>query len=131
MKVIVDTHILLWWYENNSRLPEKYVVQLQTLEQRNNSVGLCDISLWEIAKLHELKKLQLQISVDSLLDKIYSESWLKILAISPEIALESTRLKNFHKDPADQLIAAAARVSQCPLLTVDKKIIDSQAVAIA
>jgi PIN domain nuclease of toxin-antitoxin system len=45
--------------------------------------------------------------------------------LTPEIAIESTQLPGeFHRDPADQIIVATARIYNCPLLTSDKKIID-------
>ena len=50
---------------------------------------------------------------------------IKLLNLTPEIALESTQLPQpFHKDPADQIIVATARIYNCPLVTVDGKIRD-------
>jgi PIN domain nuclease of toxin-antitoxin system len=46
------------------------------------------------------------------------------LELTPRIIVESTQLPGtFHRDPADQLIVATARVYQCPLVTVDTKIL--------
>jgi PIN domain nuclease of toxin-antitoxin system len=48
-----------------------------------------------------------------------------LLGLTPEIALESTRLPgSFHRDPADQIIAATARTYDCALVTSDNKILD-------
>ncbi len=41
-----------------------------------------------------------------------------------EIAVESTLLRGFHKDPADQIIAATSRILGIPLITSDKKILE-------
>ena len=50
---------------------------------------------------------------------------VRLLDLSPEVAAESTALPGeFHKDPADQIIVDTARVHDCPLLTVDRKILD-------
>lgn len=50
-----------------------------------------------------------------------------LLELTPQIAIESTRLPGeFHRDPADQIIVATARVYDCPLLTVDVKILRYQ-----
>ena len=47
---------------------------------------------------------------------------IRLLALTPRIALESTRLPGtFHRDPADQLIVATARVYDCPPVTVDER----------
>jgi PIN domain nuclease of toxin-antitoxin system len=49
---------------------------------------------------------------------------VKLLHLSPSIAVESTILPSeFHKDPADRLIVATARVHDCPLMTADAKIL--------
>ena len=48
-----------------------------------------------------------------------------MLELTPEIAIESTRLPGeFHRDPADQIIVATARVHKCPLVTADERILD-------
>ena len=48
---------------------------------------------------------------------------ISLLALTPEIAIESTSLPgNFHRDPSDQIIVATARLRQCPLVTSDDKI---------
>jgi PIN domain nuclease of toxin-antitoxin system len=58
-------------------------------------------------------------------------NWINWLPLSPEVALELTRLPaRFHRDPADQLIAATARVHDLVLLTADERIRDSGAVRV-
>ena len=50
---------------------------------------------------------------------------IELLTLTPRIAIESTKLPgNFHRDPADQIIVATARVYDLPLLTVDRLILD-------
>ncbi len=49
---------------------------------------------------------------------------ISIADLSPEIAVESTLLRGFHKDPADQIIAATSRILGMPLITSDKKMIE-------
>jgi PIN domain nuclease of toxin-antitoxin system len=46
-----------------------------------------------------------------------------LLPLTPEVAVESTRLPgSFHRDPADQMIVATARLHACPLVTLDHSI---------
>jgi PIN domain nuclease of toxin-antitoxin system len=48
---------------------------------------------------------------------------VRLIELSPEIAIESTNLPGeFHKDPADQIIVATARTYDCDLVTLDKAI---------
>jgi PIN domain nuclease of toxin-antitoxin system len=50
---------------------------------------------------------------------------VKLVDLSPRIAIESTQLPgSFHRDPADQMIVATARVFACELLTADHRIRD-------
>jgi PIN domain nuclease of toxin-antitoxin system len=49
---------------------------------------------------------------------------LYVADLSPEIAVESTVLRNFHKDPADQLIAATSRILGIPLVPSDRQILE-------
>ena len=49
---------------------------------------------------------------------------IKVADLSPEIAVESTVLRGFHKDPADQLITATSRILAMPLVTSDRHIIE-------
>ena len=45
---------------------------------------------------------------------------IRLIELSPQIAVDSTQLPGtFHKDPADQMIVATARVLGCPLVTMD------------
>jgi PIN domain nuclease of toxin-antitoxin system len=50
---------------------------------------------------------------------------IQLLPLTPEVATESTRLPGeFHRDPADQMIVATARVYDCPLVTSDSKLLE-------
>ena len=58
------------------------------------------------------------------LDQALVYPGIRLLELTPRIIVESTQLPGtFHRDPADQLIVATARVYHCPLVTVDTKIL--------
>jgi PIN domain nuclease of toxin-antitoxin system len=49
---------------------------------------------------------------------------VQLVALTPRIAIESTKLPgSFHRDPADQIIVATARIHDIPLLTVDSRVL--------
>jgi len=82
------------------------------------------ISCWEVAKLVEYGRLQLPYPVAEWLDQALAYPSVRLLDLTPRIVVESTQLpRPFHRDPADQLIVATARVYNCPLVTVDPKIL--------
>ena len=120
--IILDTHIWVWWVHGDARLDEK---QLKWLEENEaGGLGVSAISCWEIAKLVEYGRLGLPCSVADWFEQALAYPGIRLVDLTPRIALESTQLPaGFHRDPADQIIVATARVNHCPLLTVDSKIL--------
>ncbi len=121
--IMLDTHIWVWWVHNDAQLSEKYREIIQNHE--DEGLGVSIFSCWEVAKLVELKKLMLHYPIREWLDTALHYPGLQLLDLTPGIVVESTQLPgDFHRDPADQIIAATARIYDCPLLTADKKILD-------
>ena len=72
----------------------------------------------------ELQRITLSRPIAQWLDFALAYRGVQLLAFTPRIAVESTQLPGtFHRDPADQIIVATARVFNCPLLTLDSKIL--------
>lgn len=86
------------------------------------SLAISDIVLWELSKLVQLGRLELDM--DSVAFR-RSLRHLTILPITIQIARKSTEL-DFSSDPADELIAATSIVERIPLLTRDRKILGSK-----
>jgi PIN domain nuclease of toxin-antitoxin system len=56
------------------------------------------------------------------MDRGLAMAGISLLDLSPQIVVESTQLPQpFHRDPADQLLVASARILQCPIMTEDAK----------
>lgn len=116
MKLLFDTHLLMWAADDSPRLP-KAVAQL--IDDTKNELIFSVASLWEIAIKHGVGRDV--VSVDprrlrrSLLDNGYSE-----LPITSEHAVAIDALPAFHKDPFDRILIAQATVEGITLLTVDK-----------
>ncbi len=90
----------------------------------NYPFGLSAISVWEVAKKVSLGKMSLSIPIRDWLAQATRKPFIELIPLDIEIALESTVLPGtFHKDPADQIIVASARVNNLTLLTTDKQII--------
>lgn len=119
--ILLDTHIWIWWVQDDKRLTEAQSRAIR--ENENDSLGISAISCWEIAKLVELGRLQLPVSLETWFEKALSYPGIQLLALMPEIAIASTRLPGeFHRDPADQIIVATALHYNCPLLTSDGRL---------
>lgn len=118
--ILIDTHIWVWWLTESTFLKKEHRAFLNKLS--SDDIAISIISVWEVAKAVENKKLQFKISVEQWI-ALASESVI-IIPLDAAIIIDSTKLPdNFHKDPADQLIVATARINQCALLTADEKIL--------
>jgi PIN domain nuclease of toxin-antitoxin system len=101
-------------------------------EEFKEGLAVSIISLWEIAKLAEIGRLQPEFSLDEWFYELEEDPGIWLVPLSARIVIESTRLgPHFHKDPADQLIASTARCHGLRLLTVDERIHRSGIVALA
>ena len=120
--LVIDTHIWIWWVQGDVQLDAENAQILSDNEP--HGIGVSAISCWEIAKLVEYGRLQLPLPVEQWLQVALNYPGARLLDLSPRIAVESTQLPgSFHKDPADQIIVATARVYGSPLMTVDHKIL--------
>ena len=83
------------------------------------------ISCWEVAKLVEYQRITLTRPVEEWIEEALCYPGMHLLDLTPRIVVESTQLpETFYRDPADQLIVATARVFDCPLVTVDTRILN-------
>lgn len=121
--IILDTHIWVKWVLDETQLPD--VIREKIYENESVGLGVSAISCWEVAKLVELKRLTFNIDILEWLEQALIYPGVQLIELSPRIAVESTQLPGeFHRDPADQIIVATARIYNRPLLTLDKKILD-------
>lgn len=118
--IILDTHILVWWVDDNSRLTTKYREYIE--EYQSEGLGISIVSCWEVAKLVEKKRLVFSCSVNEWLLTALAYPGVQLLNLTLPIVVDSTQLNGFHSDPFDQIIVATARNYGCPMLTVDAKI---------
>jgi PIN domain nuclease of toxin-antitoxin system len=119
--ILLDTHIWIWWVQEEHKLSAAAYAAIQ--EQETLGIGVSVFSCWEVAKLVELKRLNLPCSVLAWFNQALAYPGIRLLPLTPEIVVTSTELQNFHRDPADQIIVATAKVYGCPLVTVDTKIV--------
>ena len=78
---------------------------------RDEVVALSAISCWEVAKLVELGRLQLDRPIETWIHGALARPNLSLLTLTPAVAIASTQLPGvFHRDLADQIIVATARI---------------------
>ncbi len=92
---------------------------------------MSDISLWEIAALHERKKLKLGLPLREWLELSTAAPLVRRLDLSPAVMAELASLSATQTwDPADRIIVATARVHGLKLITSDVRIAQSGLVAV-
>jgi PIN domain nuclease of toxin-antitoxin system len=122
---LLDTHIWLWWLLGDPRLSSDASDTLDGYAP-DNRPWLCDISIWEVALLLDLKRLELDCSLQEFLRHATSPATVRVIPISTEVAVEMNTLpETFHRDPADRLIVSTARHMNLALATRDRLILDS------
>ncbi len=125
MKALLDTHVLIWWFEATERLTP---AQRRVLNRANPKSPLlvASISLWEVATLHQLNRISLAVPLRDWLEKAVAPPLVRLLPLTPAIAVETAALPaSFHRDPADRILVATARAHRATLLTQDQRIVDS------
>ena len=119
--MVLDTHLWVWWVDNNARLTQKYQDWIQ--QYHSQGLGVSIIYCWEVAKLVELGTLTLSLVVDEWLAAALADPGVQQLELTIPIIIESTKLTGFHRHPADQIIVAKAKIYGYPVPTADAKIL--------
>jgi len=111
--VVLDTHVWVWMAAGDERAGK--------LRGYAGRLILPAISVWETAMLAAKGRLKLKPDVDAWVAQNL-EAPVELEPLSAEISIRSSRLGDFHGDPADRLIVATALVLQMPLVTADQQI---------
>ena len=126
MRVLLDTHAVLWAAEGDDRLGGSAAGLLKNLKAGEALIS--DITLLEIAMLAKKDRIELAVSVEEYLRGIQRN--YPPMSISSEIAALAMDLDLPHADPFDRIIVATARHHDLPLLTRDKNISSSGVVRV-
>ena len=120
MRFILDTNAWIRFFHRPDELSRTSRRKLGGERQ----VALATISLLEVAQLESRGRLRFSVSLERWMQESLPSQRVRLLSITPEIALEAYRLApDFHGDPADRLIVASARVHGLTLVTSDQKIL--------
>ncbi len=118
MKLLLDTHVLLWLL----REPHKVTVSaLEQITTAGQDAAVSIVSLWEIAIKVSLDKLQLPKPYHELFPEAVTASGLSLLPIEPVHLQQVVELPWHHRDPFDRLLIAQAKLEGRTLVTADNQ----------
>lgn len=119
MKLLLDTHIWLWYALGNPQLS----ANLRTLIAASTTeLWLSPISLWEVLLLAEKGRISLNADPADWIDQSIKAMTLQEAPLNHQVAILSRQIELSHQDPADRFIAATALHYQLQLATVDARL---------
>ena len=114
-QLLLDTCGLLWLAAGHRRLsaPARRRIDSATL------VGVSAITAWELGLKAARGELKLPMEAEQWFEGVVGHHRLQVFDITPRIAFEANRLPWHHRDPADRLILATARLHHMTVVTAD------------
>lgn len=114
MRLLLDTHALLWWLEGNPRLSAAAQAAIGDVA---NTVLVSAASAWEIATKHRIGKLPDAAIVAKDLPALVAAQGFEALAISLGDGARAGNLPGPHRDPFDRMLIAQALTHDLPLVS--------------
>lgn len=118
MKVLLDTHLLIWWEANHPRLPATLI---KWLRNETEMVFISQASLWEIAIKVSTGRLKMDMAKFASNVEKHGFIWLDIKN-EHLLAVAALPVFNDHRDPFDRLLVAQSQTEPLVLLTADSKL---------
>ena len=119
MRLLVDTHIGIWWLGDNPRLSDR---ARKLVQNGHNQLLWSLASSWEIAVKVNIGKLELGRPINRFFADLVRTQQMELLRIGHEHCIQYVSLPLEHKDPFDRMLVAQAQIENCPILTADPKL---------
>jgi PIN domain nuclease of toxin-antitoxin system len=119
VRYLVDTHVLIWWWDRSERLPKRV---LDVLQGREHEVYISAVAGWEIAmKVRSGKLPSMNDRVHRYVADVVQDGFVH-MPVAPDHGVTAGLLDGSHKDPFDRLIAAQAITEDLTVITRDPEI---------
>lgn len=116
MKLLLDTHALLWWFFDDPRLSAR---ARTAIADTANEVLVSAASAWEIAVKFHLGKLPECSEAVERFEELVATDGFTPLAITARHALRAGTYPSTHRDPFDRMLAAQSELEAATLVTLD------------
>ncbi len=125
MRVLLDTHALLWFSLDDARLS---VHAKSVIMDRGSDLLVSPATLWEVAIKVSLGKYELEEEFTSFFSRVLAGYNMTLLPVTVEHAAAVTRLPFHHRDPFDRMLVAQAICEGIPIVSTDR-LLDAYSVA--
>lgn len=112
MRLLIDTHLLLWWLADSPLLPDK---ARHLIGEPSNTIFVSAVTFWEIWLKASLGKLRLPADFE---ERVWAGSFEK-LPLTVAQTREIAHLPWHHRDPFDRMLIAQARTEALTMITAD------------
>jgi PIN domain nuclease of toxin-antitoxin system len=116
VRLLLDTHALLWWLSDDRALP---VSARRLIARSNNTILVSAASAWEIATKFRLGKLPGAADLVADFDGYLKRERFESLPITSDHAVRAGLLPEPHRDPFDRMLIAQAQAENIPIISND------------
>jgi PIN domain nuclease of toxin-antitoxin system len=116
MKLLLDTHVFLWFTGEPAKLPSKF---LEAIVDPGNEIYLSVVSFWEVAVTYQLGKLPLKEDPAVLVPQERAQAGFQPLPLEEQDILFLRALPSLHRDPFDRLLVCQTLRHGMRLVTDD------------
>jgi PIN domain nuclease of toxin-antitoxin system len=120
MKILLDTHIFLWFITNNKRLSQNFC---DAISNQDNEIYLSVVSVWEAMIKYQLGKLPLPESPEIYLPQQREKHLISSLSIDETTITQLAKLPPLHNDPFDRLLLCQSLEHDLIIMTEDQAIL--------
>jgi PIN domain nuclease of toxin-antitoxin system len=117
VRLLLDTHALLWWLTKNPSLP---VSAQNLLKNQDHTVLVSAASMWEIATKARLGKFNVTIDVVENFPVYLAREQFESVSVTVAHAIRAGLLPGPHKDPFARMLIAQALVENVPIVSNDR-----------
>lgn len=118
MRVLIDTHVFIWWTSDVKKLSQR---AYDLLRDPSTEAILSIISIWEMQIKSSLGKLEFRAELSELVRDEIDRNRIKLLPLSLSHIYALNNLPHHHRDPFDRILVAQAIDTDLQIVSIDKK----------
>ncbi|MEA5580714.1 type II toxin-antitoxin system VapC family toxin [Nodularia harveyana UHCC-0300] len=118
MRILIDTHVFIWWTSDSQKL--SFAVY-NLLTNPKTQVILSVVSIWEMQIKLSLGKLELKTALPELVEDEVKQNRIELLPLDLSHIYALSNLPNHHRDPFDRLLIAQAKSEELVIISIDEK----------